>query len=150
MARVMYLVIHCTDTPAGRPVTSDVIRHWHLVERGWKQVGYTDMIHLDGRVERLVKNNEDEWVDPWEITNGVAGINSISRHIVYVGGKGGDTRTLAQKGAMLAYVRDMVKRFPDIKVAGHYQFNPAKTCPSFNVPEWLISVGIEPKNIYMP
>ena len=27
--KLQYLVIHCTDTPAGREVTSDEIRHWH-------------------------------------------------------------------------------------------------------------------------
>lgn len=148
MNRVKYLVIHCTDTPAGRPVSADEIRHWHLVERGWKQVGYTDMIHLDGRIERLVPNNDDPWVDPWEITNGVQGINSISRHIVYVGGKGGDTRTKEQKEALLKFVKDIIKRVPEIKIAGHFQFNPSKTCPSFDVPGWLRSAGIEEKNIY--
>ena len=51
-----------------------------------EQVGYTDLFHLDGRVERLVANNEDANVDPWEITNGATGYNSISRHIVYAGG----------------------------------------------------------------
>lgn len=148
--KLQYLVIHCTDTPANRPISSDMIRHWHLVERGWSQVGYTDMIHLDGRVERLVQNNDDDWVDPWEITNGVRGLNTVSRHIVYVGGKGGDTRTVAQKGAMLAYVRDMIRRVPDIKIAGHYQFDSGKTCPSFDVPAWLRSMGIDSRNIYMP
>ncbi|OWP34023.1 hypothetical protein CBG55_07780 [Prevotella intermedia] len=86
-----FLVIHCTATPDGREVTSDEIRAWHTNAnskggRGWKQVGYTDMIHLDGRIERLVANNEDANVDPWEVTNGAAGYNSVSRHIVYVGG----------------------------------------------------------------
>lgn len=42
--------------------------------RGWKQVGYTDLFHLNGGVERLVDNNEDANVDPWEITNGAAGL----------------------------------------------------------------------------
>jgi len=88
--RLKYLVIHCTATPDGKEVTSSDIRKWHTSPKptgnGWKQVGYTDMIHLDGRVERLVQNNEDANVDNWEITNGVAGINSVSRHIVYVGG----------------------------------------------------------------
>lgn len=56
-----------------------------------------------GGVERLVNNNEDANVDPWEVTNGVAGYNSVSRHIVYAGGcaKDGktpaDTRTSWQK-----------------------------------------------------
>ena len=53
--------------------------------RGWKQVGYTDLFHLNGGVERLVDNNEDAQVDPWEVTNGATGYNSVSRHIVYAG-----------------------------------------------------------------
>ena len=77
---------------------SSEIRHWHTDPvskggRGWKQVGYTDMIHLDGKVERLVKNNEDALVDPWEITNGAVGYNAISRHVVYVGGLAVDGQT---------------------------------------------------------
>ena len=75
-----YLVIHSTATPEGRPVTGADIRHWHLSPppqgRGWKQVGYTDLFRLDGSVERLVENNEDSIVDPWEITNGAAGYNA--------------------------------------------------------------------------
>ena len=96
MAKLLRLVIHCTATKPGREVTSEEIRHWHTDPaprgRGWKQVGYTDMIHLDGSVERLVENNEDANVDPWEITNGAKGYNSTSRHIVYVGAS---PRTLA-------------------------------------------------------
>ena len=62
--QLKYLVIHCTATPEGREVSADEIRRWHTAPkaeggRGWKQVGYTDMIHLDGKVERLVRNNED-------------------------------------------------------------------------------------------
>ena len=82
MAKLKYLVIHCTATPEGREVSAADIRRWHTspapAGRGWKQVGYTDLFHLDGRVERLVANNEDANVDPWEITNGAAGYNSIS------------------------------------------------------------------------
>jgi len=57
------LVIHCTDTPPEREVTSDEIRHWHTDAppqgRGWNQVGYTDMIHLDGHIENLVEFDND-------------------------------------------------------------------------------------------
>ena len=80
MAKLKYLVIHCTATPSGREVSSNEIRAWHTNPvckggRGWKQVGYTDLIHLNGEVERLVANNEDANVDPWEITNGAKGYN---------------------------------------------------------------------------
>lgn len=152
--KLKYLVIHCTATPAGREVTGDDIRRWHTSPvsqggRGWKQVGYTDLFHLDGSVERLVKNNEDMSVDPWEVTNGAAGYNSVSRHIVYAGGvdandvnKAVDTRTPAQKEAMKRYVLDFHRRFPGVRIVGHNQL-AAKACPSFDVPEWLESIGIK-------
>lgn len=154
MARLKRLVLHCTATPEGREVSAADIRHWHCDPvskggRGWKQVGYTDMIHLDGKVERLVENNEDDEVDPWEITNGAAGYNSTSRHVVYVGGvaKDGrtakDTRTPAQREAMEAYVKDFNKRFPSIPIVGHNQL-AAKACPSFDVPAWLKEIGVKP------
>lgn len=146
-----YLVIHCTATPEGRPVASDEIRAWHTNPvskggRGWKQVGYTDMFHLDGRVERLVKNNEDATVDEWEITNGAVGYNAISRHIVYVGGcdkqmKPKDTRTAGQTMALKKYVLDFHRKHPSVKIVGHNQL-AAKACPSFDVPAWLRSIGI--------
>ena len=84
MGKLKYLVIHCTATPEGREVSGAEIRAWHTNPvskggRGWKQVGYTDLFHLNGGVERLVNNNEDANVDPWEVTNGVAGYNSVSR-----------------------------------------------------------------------
>lgn len=146
-----YLVIHCTATAEGREVSSEEIRHWHTDPvskggRGWRQVGYTDMIHLDGTVERLVKNNEDARVDSWEITNGAKGYNSVSRHVVYVGGcdkrlKPKDTRTAAQKAALRAYVLDFHRRFPKVKIIGHCEL-AAKACPSFDVKKWLKEIGI--------
>ncbi len=151
MARLNYLVLHCTATPEERDVTPDDIRRWHTSPvsaggRGWKQVGYTDLIRLDGTVERLVDNNEDANVDPWEITNGAKGYNSVSRHVVYAGGcdrsmNPKDTRTPAQRKAMEAYVKDFHRRFPDVRIIGHNEV-AAKACPSFDVQKWLKSIGI--------
>ena len=151
MAQLKYLEIHCTATPEGRDITPDDIHRWHTSSvsaggRGWKQVGYTDLIRLDGTVERLVNNNEDANVDPWEITNGAKGYNSISRHIVYAGGcdksnKPKDTRTAAQEKALAAYVKDFHRRFPSVRIIGHNEI-AAKACPSFDVQKWLKSIGI--------
>lgn len=146
-----YLVIHCTDTPEGRNVTSADIREWHTAPKprgnGWRQVGYTHMIHLDGRVEQLVQNNNDDYVDSWEITNGVAGVNSLSLHIVYVGGKDAsgkpkDTRTWQQKRAMEKFVKEHVTLFPGEKVVGHNFLDKSKACPSFDVGAWLKQIGL--------
>ena len=151
--KLKYLVLHCTATPEGREVSSDEIRRWHTDPvckggRGWKQVGYTDMIHLDGTVERLVDNNEDAMVDPWEITNGAKGYNSVSRHVVYVGGFAADaktpkdTRTDDQLRVMKAYATSFHRRFPDVRIIGHNEVE-AKDCPCFDVQQWIKSIGIE-------
>lgn len=149
--QLKYLVIHCTATREGREVSAAEIRRWHTAPiakggRGWKQVGYTDLLHLDGRVERLVRNNEDMTVDAFEITNGARGYNAIARHIVYVGGVSADgtpkdTRTEAQQKALAAYVRDFHRRFPQVRIIGHNEIVP-KACPSFDVQQWLKAIGI--------
>ena len=130
MGKLKYLVIHCTATPEGREVSGAEIRAWHTNPvskggRGWKQVGYTDLFHLNGGVERLVNNNEDANVDPWEVTNGVAGY----------------TRTSWQKKALEKYVKDFHRRFPDVRIVGHNEL-AAKACPSFDVQRWLKQIGI--------
>ena len=151
---LQYLVIHCTATPAGREVTSVDIRAWHTAPtsaggRGWKQVGYTDLFHLDGTVERLVENNEDGWVDNWEITNGAASYNGVSRHIEYAGGcdrnmRPQDTRTPAQRAALAEYVREFHRRHPNVRIVGHRDLpNVHKACPSFDVAAWLKEIGIK-------
>ncbi len=148
-----YLVLHCTATKEGRDVSADEIRRWHTSPtskggRGWKQVGYTDLVHLNGSVERLVANNEDEWVDNWEITNGAAGYNSVSRHVVYAGGVAADgktvkdTRTPMQKAALEKYVKEFHKKRPRVKIIGHNMV-AAKACPSFDVAAWLLAIGIK-------
>lgn len=124
-----------------------------ITGRGWSKVGYADMIALDGTVINLVPYNEDDVVDPWEITNGATGINGIARHIVYAGGmdKAGklakDTRTPEQLLAMEGWVKATITFHPQIKGAGHNQF-AQKDCPSFFVPDWLKSIGIGSKNIF--
>ncbi len=148
---VKFLVIHCTATPEGREVSSAEIRRWHTspppAGRGWQQVGYTDMVHLDGRIERLVDNNEDAQVDSWELTNGAAGYNGVSRHVVYVGGcdkamQPKDTRTASQREALKHYVQDFHRRFPQVRIVGHHDLNRGKACPSFDVSAWLREIGI--------
>lgn len=149
--KLKYLVLHCTATPQGRKVTADEIRAWHTDPKpkgnGWKQVGYTDMIRLDGTIDELVKNNDDNIVDSWEITNGAAGHNSVSRHIVYVGGldrylhEPKDTRTPEQKEALKKFCLEFHAKYPDVKIVGHNELS-GKACPSFDVPQWLRSIGI--------
>ena len=147
MGKLKLLVIHCTDTPANREVYKKDIEKWHLKERGWSRVGYSDLVQLDGKIVNLVEFDQDDTVDPWEITNGARGFNGISRHVVYSGGANGiDTRTQAQKYSLEIYVKYMILRHPGLKVIGHNHISK-KHCPSFNVNMWLHSIGITNKNL---
>lgn len=154
MGRLKYLVVHCTATPEGREVTGSDIRRQHLSPvsrggRGWKQVGYTDLIRLDGSVERLVENNGDDTVDPGEITNGAKGYNGESLHVVYAGGcdrnmQPKDTRTPAQREALERYVKDFHRSHPGVRIVGHRDLpGVRKACPSFDVAAWLREIGID-------
>jgi len=155
MAELKFLIIHCTATEIGRRVTSDEIRQWHMGAppqgRGWTKVGYSDMIHIDGKLENLTQFDQDDNIDYNEMTWGVAGINSKSRHVVYVGGllrgEPSDTRTKEQTEALETYIRYTILRHPEIQIAGHNQF-ANKACPCFDVPEFLKWLGIPEANIW--
>jgi N-acetylmuramoyl-L-alanine amidase len=160
MGKLKYLVIHCTDTPEERAVTKDDIIRWHTNPRhkggrGWNRPGYSDIIYLDGELINIIPFNQDNDVDSWEISNGVRGINGVSRHIVYVGGldkgskKPKDTRTDGQKQTLETYVKFMLLRHPQLQVLGHKEAPEAnKACPCFDVAKWLKSIGVADKNIY--
>lgn len=157
MNELKYLIIHCTATREWQNITAQSIRAWHTdpppAGRGWRQVGYSDLILLDGDRHQFVKHNGDKFVNSNEITNGVAGMNAISRHVCYVGGMSADgkkaknTLTNEQSQTLEAIIREVIAYKPDILIAGHNQFDN-KACPSFFVPTYLKMIGIDDKNIY--
>jgi len=158
MGKLKYLIWHCTATPQGREVTKQDIEQWHLVERGWSKPGYSDIVHLDGSLENIIPFNQDDRIDFWEISNGARGFNGEARHVTYSGGCSAtklfwqkfyppkDTRTFEQKKTMELYTKFMILRHPNILVGGHNQL-ANKSCPSFDVPTWLRSIGVEERNI---
>ena len=63
--------------------------------------------------------------------------NTHSIGVCYEGGldangKPKDTRTLEQKGALLALLRELKRQFPKALVVGHRDLNPMKGCPCFD------------------
>ena len=142
MKELKYLIIHCTATKEGKDITGEDIRRFHTSPppqgRGWNQVGYSELIRLDGTVETLVNYNEDNWVQAGEITNGAKEYNSCSRHICYVGGvdkdmKPNNTMTTDQYEAIEAYIKRFLYLHPTAIVIGHNMVTNAKACPSFDV-----------------
>lgn len=153
MSKIKYIIAHCTATPEGMDVTPEMIREWHIVGRGWSRVGYHYLIKLDGEIVLLHWHDDNDELDPWEITNGVKGHNHESIHFVYAGGcaknkpSGAkwnppkDTRTTAQLKSMKALVLNLLDQHPAAQLAGHNQF-ANKACPSFDVPKYAQQIGV--------
>lgn len=128
-----------------------------LSGRGWRKVGYSDMIHRAGNIENLTSYDEDDQVESWEITNGAAGFNSVCRHICLIGGLDENMKskifdffeifTDGQFTSLISYCNNFLKQHPECKIIGHYDLTDKKTCPNFNVPEVLTVGGIEEKYI---
>jgi N-acetylmuramoyl-L-alanine amidase len=131
---------------------------YHLTGRGWDRLGYSDMIHRDGKIENITPYDDDNIVDPSEITWGATGVNSISRHIVLVGGwfdkqhsgtfKFKEIFTLDQFLSLKDYIIKTINSNPQIKIVGHRDIPKAnKTCPNFDVKLFCKDLSISTKNI---
>lgn len=123
------IIIHCTDTPQGRDVSVDDVRHWHVDERGFSDIGYHFLIGIDGTVYEG---------RPLDIAGAhCLGHNAHSIGICYVGGRDSDnktpkdTRTPSQKNALRSLV-DYYRRKFGASVHGHYEF-ANKLCPCFTI-----------------
>lgn len=128
MRPINEIIVHCTATPEGREVKVAEIRRWHL-QRGFRDIGYHYVIHLDGSVE----------VGRAEAQAGThcTGHNAHSIGVCYVGGcnrqmQPKDTRTAAQRTALVKLIHELQARYPDATVHGHREF-AAKACPCFDV-----------------
>lgn len=125
------LVFHCTATSQNATVTA-IQRYWKESLK-WKNPGYHIIVKPDGSWTQLSDFNN--------VTNGVAGINSTSIHISYIGGIGTngralDNRTENQKEIFETVWRAFNAKLPKLTYHGHYEFSK-KACPSFNVENWI-------------
>lgn len=138
IARVDYLVVHCSATREGQHFTAKDIDQWHR-KQGWRSIGYHYVILLDGTVQ---KGRPDDQPGAH-----VAGYNSNSLGIVYIGGVASDgktpkdTRTPQQIAAMEKLLRELHAKHPKAVVQGHRDFpRVAKACPSFDCKAWWAGV----------
>jgi N-acetylmuramoyl-L-alanine amidase len=137
-----YLIIHSTYTKEGDDIEiNENTNH-----------SYSDIIHTNGDIESLLNNSRKNRTDSWDLRYNNKDINTISRHIAYVGGlnkdntNAKDTRTLEQKETLEIYIKYMIKRHPNLIIAGYNQFKE-KSSPGFNVGKWLQEINISKENI---
>lgn len=130
------IIVHYTATPEGEEFSNAQIRASHLA-RGFSDIGYHYVIGLNGEIRK----GRDEALAGAHCT----GHNSRSVGVCYVGGCpprsvkgwqniGRDTRTPAQKTALIKLIRKLKGRYPGATVHGHNEF-ANKPCPGFNARE---------------
>lgn len=132
MRKINKIILHCTATPECRPTSVEEIRSWHVKGRGWSDIGYHYVVHLDGSVSegRPIERQGAH----------VKGFNKNSIGIAYVGGISKDhfepldTRTEEQKDSLYEIIMNLMKDFPEATLHGHNEFSN-KACPSFDVAE---------------
>ena len=133
------IVIHCSATPADMDIGVEKIKHWHVVENGWDDVGYHYVIKRDGTLE----TGRDELM----VGSHARAVNGTSIGICLIGGsnKSGDWENnfLPEQFDTLEQLISTLQDKYDIKkIIGHYEVDDKKKCPSFNVKEWLDNNGI--------
>lgn len=156
--QITHLIIHCSASPNGKPVTAADIDDWHK-QRGFtrnmalfphhaptlKYIGYHFVNRVDGVAE----------CGRYELETGAhcIGYNTKGIGICMVGT---DAFSLEQWATLKDQVDILRKRYPGMTVMGHRDTSPdtngngrvdpqewLKTCPGFDVAMWLDS-GMNP------
>ena len=143
MRTIKYIVVDCSATRQNATVES-IQKYWRDTLK-WKNPGYHYIIKPSGEIIQLLTEEKP--------SNGVAGYNSRSVNICYIGGitkdgKPEDNRTEEQKAAMCFLLQQLKERYPKAAIRGHRDFSPdlngngviepfewIKNCPCFNAME---------------
>lgn len=151
--RTDYIVIHCTATREGQYQDVKSITAMHKA-RGFASIGYHYLIGLDGTIWK--GRTPDDSVGA-----GVAGYNSSTLHVCYVGGldaagNAKDTRTPAQRASLAKLCRDLQARYTQARILGHRDLSPdkdhdgvvephewIKQCPCFSARAWAAAEGLK-------
>ena len=130
MRKITEIIVHCSATPEGQNFTAEDIDRWHK-QKGWQGIGYHYVIYLDGSIHK----GRDESV----IGAHCSGQNANSIGICYIGGvdknnNPKDTRTKAQRQALIELLKSLKAKYPKATIYGHRDF-ANKACPCFDAAE---------------
>ena len=155
MRAVNKIVIHCSATREGVNVSAATIDTWHR-KRGFDQIGYHYVISLDGTI------TAGRAVNIMGAHVGGGG-NRASIGIAYIGGvdanlKAKDTRTEAQKVALIKIIKILKNIYPEASIHGHRDYSKdkdgdgveaheyMKMCPCYNAEQEYYELGLQPKS----
>ena len=132
--KINLIVLHCSSTRSNQRFTVEMLKACHNARFNGKGIGYHYFIEKDGQVFQTRDENE--------IGMHARHYNAHSIGICYEGGldeKGrpADTRTPAQRAALIALLRSLKIDYPDAEIMGHCELEGVqKACPSFSCQEY--------------
>ncbi len=137
------IIIHCSGSKDGKPVSRESLEAMHKA-RGFRAIGYHYVIEPNGDV---VTGRPEA-----EVGAHVEGHNAHSIGICMIGTERYSVEAWA---ALRLIVRSLQRRYPKATIKGHRDYSPdldkdgkiernewIKTCPGFDVAEWLHTGGI--------
>lgn len=127
MRKINEIIIHCSATKPSVDIGVKEIKNWHVNNNGWADIGYHYVVRLNGYIE----HGRAEWRQGAHCL----GHNKHSIGICYVGGlnqngQPSDTRTGAQKRALLQLLKELEQKYR-CEIHGHGEF-AKKDCPCFD------------------
>jgi len=135
-----YIVIHCSQTRPSQKWGAKEIDRVHR-EFGWTKIGYGKVIKRDGTVEQ---GREDDAVQAH-----VKGYNHTAYGLCLIGRaleeewKQPDNNfTAEQYESLYKVLGELVAKYPEARIVGHYELDESKTCPNMNVREYLLHEDI--------
>jgi N-acetylmuramoyl-L-alanine amidase len=139
------IILHCTATRPewmdGKRTSEKVteVRHWHVEDHGWKDIGYHFLIDRDGTV---AKGRPIEQVGAHTMNHnvGTIGISLFGGYGSAANDKFADYFTPQQDAALQKLIGLLTAIYKIAKVSGHNQY-AAKACPGFYVPGWFGKVS---------
>jgi len=148
MRQIRQIIVHCTATRPDwwdkKTLNEQVkeVEKWHVVDRGWKAIGYH---YLIGRNGEVVQGRPIEMIG-----SHARGHNKDSIGIALFGGFGSDADDLATEHftpLQLAAAYELIRKLQgqyNIKserVIGHNRIS-SKACPGFRVQKWLAGMSL--------
>jgi hypothetical protein len=122
------IVVHCSDSPHRGDSAKDIHR-WHK-ERGFDGIGYNYVIDENGFVEA---GRPHYWIPAH-----ARGHNEDSLAICLIGRDSfNDVQFDALKDLLSSLMLEI--KIDKKRIYGHYQLDSSKTCPNFNVTEFVYS-----------
>ena len=130
MRTITLLVIHCSAVRPDQTSSAAQIDTWHRRDNHWKLgIGYHYVVRRDGQIEP----GRPEYMVGAHCKNH----NAHSLGICYEGGLDArgqpeDTRTLAQKLALLQLLEVLHRKYPKALIVGHRDLSHDRDCPCFD------------------